>query len=103
MLSHFRGADPSSPVTDTDRLLALGYELYEADLCHGCGQPRTYAHDVDSAGHWVCPPPTRCQACTAIEAEQRKHDSKNTRSLMFHAEPDAALRYAMEHPLPFQH
>ena len=75
--------------------------MYEADLCHGCGQPRTYAHDVDSAKHWHVPAPTRCQSCTAIEAEQRKHDEKRTRSLYFHAEPDAALMYAMEHPLPY--
>lgn len=77
--------------------------MYEADLCHGCGQPRTYAHDADAAGHWKAPPPTRCHSCTAIESEQRKHDEKHTRALMFHAEPDDAMRYAMEHPLPAEH
>ena len=103
MLSHFRGAPPSTPVTDTDRLLALALDLYEGDLCPGCGQPRTYAHDADSEKHWHVPDATRCHACTAIEAKRRKYDdSSSQRALYFHAEPDAGLLYAMEHPLPYQ-
>lgn len=100
-MSHFRGADPAAPVTDTDRLLALALELFEADQCPGCGQSRTYAHDADSEKHWIAPPPTRCHACTALEAERRKHDDKPTvRALYFGVQPDEALLYAMENPLP---
>lgn len=48
------------------------------------------------------PDATRCHACTAIEAKRRKYDeSSSQRALYFHAEPDAALMYAMEHPLPY--
>lgn len=37
-----------------------------------------------------------------IEAKRRTYDSSSSqRALYFHAEPDEALVYAMEHPLPF--
>ena len=89
---------------DEDRLLALGLDLYEADLCPGCGQPRTYAHDVDSAGHWLGSEATRCHACTALEGARRKYDDNagSKAPLYFHVEPDEALQHAMEHPLPHQ-
>lgn len=49
------------------------------------------------------PDATRCQACTAIEAKRRSYDNSHSqRALYFPVEPDAALRYAMEHPLPYQ-
>lgn len=87
---------------DEDRTLALAFDLYEADLCPGCGQPRTYAHDTDSAGHWHGSDAIRCNACTALEASRRKYD-KNDGSkapLYFTVQPDDLLVYAMEHPLP---
>lgn len=82
-------------------MLALGLDLYEADLCPGCGQPRTYAHDADSEKHWHAPAATRCHACTALAAKRRKYDETSTKeALYFRVEPDEALVYAMEHPLP---
>lgn len=74
--------------------MAIAADLYEADLCRGCGQPRTYSMDPDSRGHYHSPDPAGCNGCRALHAAQK--GKKGEPYLYYHVEPDEALAAAME-------
>ncbi|MCT1446214.1 hypothetical protein M3G00_07795 [Brevibacterium casei] len=63
---------PGKKWTARDRVFALALTAYEADLCHGCGQPMSmtsgdHPHDYDIRT-------TRCMACAEIE--EHRNNSK---------------------------
>lgn len=87
-LSVFRGQrPPGARWTFKDRLIAMAVADYEADLCGGCGEPRSESMDPANERAYVAPPPLRCHACTAIEARQEKYrDAQQPRALAFTVE-----------------
>jgi hypothetical protein len=68
---------------DDDQAWAIALLEYEADLCSGCGQPRSESMD---AGHEFDYHPTalRCHGCAAVatESERFSGPTSNTKGLM---------------------
>lgn len=62
---------------EDDQDKALGWELYQRQLCSGCGtEPSEW---VDEDGFPVFPPPyqpnsTRCYGCVTLNEENRKFE-----------------------------
>lgn len=78
-----RVVEPGEAVwTAEDRAWAIALLEYEADLCSGCGQPRTESMAAEHefgyrAQAW------RCHGCAAVAKEsERFSGSKNTAGLM---------------------
>jgi hypothetical protein len=69
--------------SDDDQAWAIALLEYEADLCSGCGQPRSESMD---AGHEFDYHPTalRCHGCAAVAAESERFSgpTANTKGLM---------------------
>lgn len=69
--------------TDEDRAWAIALLEYEADLCGGCGQPRSESmaaeHEFDYR-----PTALRCHGCAAVakESERFAEPGANTAGLM---------------------
>ena len=84
--------------------LAKALEVYERGIHGRCGQPLQFSTDSDARGHYE-PQSTICHACAALEAsEKAASDGKQPRpGLVQWVTPDAALRHAMEYPLPAQY
>lgn len=75
---------------------------YEADLCPGCGWPRTYSMHRESKGHWHATDGIRCQSCTVIEAKRTavlKVTDRSPGALSFAARPDQGLAHAIADPI----
>jgi len=68
--------------------------MYEADLCGGCGMPRTYSMDPDSRNHYHADDPAGCNGCRALAAAT--HNKKHEPHLYYSVQPDEALVAAME-------
>lgn len=105
-LSVLRGeVTPGSPWRDTDRLLALALEKHERGIHHRCGQPLQFSTDADASGHYDRNGIV-CYACAALDRQERA-DAKNSTQAppgrITWASPDAAVRHAMEYPLPDQY
>ena len=70
--------------TDEDRAWAMALLEYEADLCSGCGQPRSESmaaeHEFDYR-----PTALRCHGCAAVARESERYTegpNPNTKGLM---------------------
>lgn len=74
----------------------MAVDLYEADLCRGCGQPRTYSMDPDSRGHYHAPDPAGCNGCRELQRAQKSAKGDSNGHLYWHVEPSEALVAAME-------
>lgn len=69
---------PGKKWTTVDRTFALALSVYEADLCHGCGQPMSlssgdHAHDYDIRT-------TRCMGCAELEEHRDSSKAKDAQS-----------------------
>ena len=90
---------PDKKWTGAARLLLIALQVYEDDLCPGCGTPRTYGMDDDAAGllntnHGYC------HGCRALEKEQRdRGDKPPPPGQKTWVTPNEALQHAMTHPL----
>jgi len=69
--------------------------MYEADLCSGCGQPRTYSMDKSSRDHYHVGLPFGCNACRAL-GDARKSNKKFEPHQYYSVQPDEGLAAAME-------
>lgn len=68
--------------TDEDRAWAMALLEYEADLCSGCGQPRTESMDPAHEDHYRTGA-KRCHSCKAIANESERWSSpKDAKGLM---------------------
>lgn len=74
-LSIFRGRElpaPGEPLwLDDDRDWALALQAYEADLCHGCGQPLALSTAAANEYGFTVEH-ERCHACAAMRREGRR-------------------------------
>ena len=68
--------------------------MYEADICSGCGMPRTYSMDPDSRNHYHAIDPAGCNGCRALATA--KKGKQNEPHLYYSVQPDEALVAAME-------
>lgn len=87
---------PGTRWRQRDWLALLALTRYEADLCTGCGQPRTYAADADAEGRYSVAEST-CWGCSTLERHQRNR--KPTPGALLAVQPDAGLTYAMHNPI----
>ena len=100
-VSELRGGPRGAPWTDRDRLLMLGLQAYEDDLCQGCGWPRTYTMHRDARGHFHSSGPIPCHACipkNAAEDAAAKGDH-HQRGTYYAARPDEGIWHAMSDPI----
>ena len=74
---------PGEPLwTDEDRGWSIALLEYEADLCSGCGQPRSESMGKANEFHYS-PTVLRCHACkTVARKADDLADSKDTKGLM---------------------
>jgi hypothetical protein len=73
---------PGSRVTKHDRLLMLALAEYEADLCEGCGHPRSESmnaehdgRDPEHVARYEAGAPFECLACAELARAQRAYAS----------------------------
>lgn len=88
-----------------DALLAQALELYERGVHARCGQHLIFSTDPD-ASHRFDTHSVTCHACAALDrAEKASRDAKTPAppGRVQWVAPDAALSYAIEHPMPAQH
>jgi len=68
--------------TADDRAWAMALLEYEADLCSGCGQPRSESMDKDNQFHYESTA-LRCHGCAAVAAESERWSSpRDARGLL---------------------
>lgn len=58
--------------TDEDRAWAIALLEYEADLCSGCGQPRSESMAAENEFHYR-PTALRCHGCAAVARESERY------------------------------
>lgn len=98
-MAEFRGGPRGAPWTAHDRLLMLGLQAYEDDLCTGCGWPRTYSMHKESRAHWHASDAIRCHACTAKRAKEDQVGGETRPGAYFVARPSPGLLHAMTDPV----
>lgn len=59
--------------TDDDRIEAFVLDAYEADLCRGCGKPRSRSKHPEMMGHYEVKYRGECQSCAAEEEHAKSH------------------------------
>lgn len=69
--------------TAEDRAWAMALLEHEADICSGCGQPRSESMDRENEFRYS-PTVLRCHGCAAVarESEQFSGPNANTKGLM---------------------
>lgn len=67
--------------TDEDRAWAIALLEYEADLCSGCGQPRSESMAIENEFRYH-PTALRCHGCAAVARESEEFSGSNTKGLM---------------------
>jgi hypothetical protein len=73
---------------DASRHYAVALQLWEADLCDGCGLPMSETTKPENEGRYVGMAAVRCHACTAhVQASGAYQDSPHP----------SALRIPLEH------
>ncbi|WP_191564970.1 hypothetical protein [Janibacter melonis] len=87
---------PGKKWTRLDWLGLVALEAFEADLCPGCGQPRTYSTDDDAHRRYSVEDVT-CHACAELERKQEQRKPRPGRKSF--PVPDAGMRHAMAHPI----
>lgn len=65
----------------------LSLAEYRAGLCPICGNPRDICQTPGDAGAFDVPPPTRCQATTAIQIAQTDTEYPHPGALVWAAVP----------------
>lgn len=65
----------------------LSLSEYRAGLCPICGNPRDICQTPTDAAAFDVPPPTRCQATTAIQIAQDEGGHERPGSLVWAAVP----------------
>jgi hypothetical protein len=96
---------PGDRWADTDRLLLMALERYERSIHAACGQPLQYSTDADAKGHYerhtqVC---YACKVRDEADREAAKSEKPTPPGQVSWVSPDAAIRHAMEYPLPAQY
>lgn len=78
---------PGEPLwTAEDRAWSIALLEYEADLCSGCGQPRSQSMDAENEFRFQ-PTVLVCHGCRAVakESERLAESKMNTKGLMIGA------------------
>lgn len=65
----------------------LSLAAYRAELCPICGSPRDMCQTAFDSAAFEVPPPTRCQATTAIQIAQTEAEYPHPGALVWSAVP----------------
>lgn len=79
----------SEPEWDEEtRAVVLAYEMWERELCTGCGHPYASTTDPENEGRYRVKAPIRCHACTAREiAAEAFAEVPQSSALLFQVDP----------------